>query len=647
MDISVMETHETLHKILNLQCFEPIDRHFARLIVRLAGDNASESLAIAALMASSRTAHGDICARLEAAAGRHLGEVVRDITGVEEPECPGIQLPQLAAWSRSLEASGVVASADGQGKVRSPLVLDGDGNLFMYRYWQYEMIIDQWIRQRVDTESELLHEIRDRVNTDLLRESLNRLFGKTEEYDWQKLAAASGVLRPFTVITGGPGTGKTTTVVKMLSLMIEQFLDKDIIPAIALAAPTGKAAGRMKETIKQQREHIQCGAEVMDIIPGETYTLHRLLGTVRGKPHFRHHEKNPLPYDVVIVDESSMVDVALMAKLMKAMPARGSLVLVGDRDQLASVEAGAVLGDICDSGHHHGYTVEWNKTLEAAKTALPGEYIENTEPHVADSVIMLRKNYRFGSDSGIGRFSNATRESDVEDALTILEDRAYGDISLQSYNNFADLRKLLEALVTEGFKPYLHAKTPGESFMRYGGFTVLTPFRTGPFGIETLNYLAEKILHKAELISGTSQWYSHRPVMITVNDYSLMLYNGDVGIVLPEDPAGQRKDIPPVTWFQEPGGTFRSISPSRLHNIQTSYAMTVHKSQGSEFDHVVLVLPPALTGNYERLLTRELLYTAVTRARSRVTILGKKETVSFMIGNPTMRASGLRDLLWE
>ncbi len=538
-------------------------------------------------------------------------------------------------------------SPDDAGHARAPLVLDDEGNLFMYRYWQYEMVISRWICSRVDPDGDILYPFMKMVHMDVLREGLNRLFDTGDEYNWQRLAAASGVLRPFTVLTGGPGTGKTTTVIKMLAVIIEQYLAANTIPSIALAAPTGKAAGRMKETIKQQRLLVECEQAVLDHIPEETFTLHRLLGTIHGRSHFRHNEDNPLPYDVVIVDESSMVDVALMARLVQAMPKKGRLILLGDRDQLSSVEAGAVLGDICDSGQYHGYTGKWNDVLQGVSTALPEEKIDDAEPPMADTVVMLRKNYRFGTGSGIGELSRSIREGDEKTVLSLLESDQYDDISIIQPSKTGQPFDLLPELVSEGFGPFLRANSPEDAFLKFSEFTILTPFRTGHFGIHSLNHAVEKILHGKGNISVHTPWYDHRPVMITVNDYSLRIYNGDVGIVLPEDVSRQHDETAKRVWFQEPGGSFRSLSPSRLHATQTSYAMTVHKSQGSEFDHVLLVLPPSVTDTSSRLLTRELLYTAVTRARSRVTILGSAEVVSHMAANPTSRASGLRNLLWS
>lgn len=642
-----MKDRETIQQVLSLSCFEPIDRHFARLVVRLAGDGADAPLAVAALLASSRTAHGDICARLAESAGRQLGEVLAGYTGEEQPACPAMTLPRLDGWRKSLLGSGLVKGPGEAGHARAPLVLDDEGNLFMYRYWQYEMVISRWIDRRVGADGEILHSLLERVHMDVLRDGLNRLFAADEGFNWQRLAAASGVLRPFTVLTGGPGTGKTTTVIKMLAVIIEQYLAGNTIPSIALAAPTGKAAGRMKETIKQQRLQIECDQAVLDHIPEETFTLHRLLGTIHGRSHFRHNEDNPLPFDVVIVDESSMVDVALMARLVQAMPEKGRLILLGDRDQLSSVEAGAVLGDICDSGQYHGYTGKWNDVLQGVSTELPAEKIDDAEPPMADTVVMLQKNYRFGTGSGIGELSRSIREGDERTVLSLLESDQYGDISIIQPAQSNQVLAVLPQLVTEGYGAFTQVNSPEEAFSKFAEFTILTPFRTGPFGIHSLNHVVEKILHGKGQISVHTPWYNHRPVMITVNDYSLRLYNGDVGIVLPEDVPHQHEDTAKRVWFQEPGGSFRSLSPSRLHATQTSYAMTVHKSQGSEFDHVLLVLPPSVTDTSSRLLTRELLYTAVTRARSRVTILGSTEVVSYMAANPTSRASGLRNLLWS
>jgi exodeoxyribonuclease V alpha subunit len=404
----------------------------------------------------------------------------------------------------------------------------------------------------------------------------------------------------LTVITGGPGTGKTRTVTEILRQLLGQPRGEQL--RIALAAPTGKAAARLTEAIRPIRNDI------------EAMTIHRLLGYRPGSPYFRHDASNPLDVNVLIVDEASMIDLALMAKLVAAVPADARLVLLGDRDQLASVEAGSVLADIC----------------AAADNAAPNGPLFGT-------VVALRRNYRFAESSGIFRVSTAINSGDADAAIAAFNEKVDQEAKWQPLPSSTKLASALRDHVVGGFRSYLETKDPEEALARLQQFRILCALRHGPFGAENLNALAEQILADARLLEPRATWYAGQPITITRNDYNLALFNGDSGIILPDLEAGGELRA----FFVSAQNRIRRFLPSRLPAHETGFAMTVHKSQGSEFETVLLVLPE----KDAPLLTRELLYTGVTRARKRVEVWAVEETLRAAIGRRIQRTSGLQDAL--
>ena len=400
----------------------------------------------------------------------------------------------------------------------------------------------------------------------------------------QGLAALAAVRRKFCVISGGPGTGKTHTLVLILALMLE--LERGRKLRIAVAAPTGKAAARIQDSIQGVKATLPCDEAVKAQLPERATTIHRLLGYVPDSAQFRHNADNPLPFDVVAVDEASMVDLALMAKLFQAIPPSARVILLGDKDQLASVEAGAVLGDICSA-------------------SLPTKHV------LADCVVQLQRNYRFGEQSAIYRLSSAINTGQPDEVLRILRDCQGGvatDLVAAALPRRAELKAALRERVTAGFSAFLKASDPLQALAALAQFRILCALREGPFGVAGLNQMTEEILDEAGLLRPQGPWYSRRPIMITRNDYNLKLFNGDIGIILPEKESGE-----PRAFFPGPDNTLRQFLPLRLPEHETAYALTVHKSQGSEFDRVLLVLPD----RDSPVLSRELLYTGITRARKR------------------------------
>ncbi|RXK87640.1 exodeoxyribonuclease V subunit alpha [Chlorobaculum sp. 24CR] len=565
----------------------PIDRQAAAFLCRDAKDDTGVLPTVVSLL-SQAVGQGHVCLDLEEIAG----QLVR-IPGSDEP----LRLPDadsLVAALRSLPTLG------GQGEHR-PLILDTAGRLYLYRYFRYEALLAEAIRARAASESGGIDEV-------ALAGQLDRYFAPSENAeDRQRQAALTALRRRFSVISGGPGTGKTTTVVRILALMLEQPGGERM--HIALAAPTGKAAARLAASIASLRDTLPCADEVKRDVPGQVTTIHRLLGTLPGSTGFRHSERNPLPCDAVIVDEASMVDLPLMTALITALPPQARLILIGDRNQLASVEAGAVLGDICRAAESPGSAV-------------------------AGCVTVLDRNYRFGDGSGIAALSRAVNAGDDREALHLLADAGSGTIALEATPTRETMKKRLAAPVLDGFRAYLEAETPVEALRLFDRFRILTALREGPWGAAGTNHAAETLLHGAALIHLDSQFYRGRPVLVTENDYIHKLFNGDTGIILPDPESGNLR-----AFFAAPDGTVRAIPPEFLPRHETAFVMTVHKSQGSEFDRVLMVLPPEDT----ILLTRELIYTGITRARQSVTIWSDEGVLSAAVKRRTERRSGLKE----
>ncbi|MCM8563935.1 exodeoxyribonuclease V subunit alpha [Pseudomonas shahriarae] len=544
-----------------------------------------------------------------------------------------------AHWCHALAASPLVALAvDGSAAAQSrPLVLSGK-RLYLRRYWTYERRIDSALRQRLA--------VQEAVSADL-PQRLNGLFDQPPPdgvVDWQKLACALATRGAFSIVTGGPGTGKTTTVVRLLALLQAPAVEQGTALRIRLAAPTGKAAARLTESISQQVRSLQVPDAVREKIPTEVTTVHRLLGSRPGTRHFRHHAGNLLPLDVLVVDEASMIDLEMMANLLDALPPHARLVLLGDKDQLASVEAGAVLGDLCrdaEAGWYSPDTRQWLENVSGETLAGSGlqEDIDTSHP-LAQQVVMLRYSRRFGEGSGIGQLARWVNQQNPEQARQLLD---AGSHDLFCLHLKGEHDRALERLVldgqgsdAQGYRYYLNllrttrpaAETPRDDLrwtdwarqllQAFDAFQLLCAVRKGPWGVEGLNQRITAALLKARLIDSDQQWYEGRPVLMTRNDYGLGLMNGDIGIALklPESDGGPQ--VLRVAFPRNDGqGGVRFVLPSRLNDVETVYAMTVHKSQGSEFAHTALILPDALNP----VLTKELIYTGITRAKDRFSLI--------------------------
>jgi len=494
------------------------------------------------------------------------------------------------------------------------------------------------------------------------RELLGLLFppARAGETDWQQVACALALRGRLTLVTGGPGTGKTYTAARLLVLL--QALHAGPHPLrVALAAPTGKAAARLRQSISQALQVLR--GQLGSSLPlddwaaqlGPARTLHSLLGTQPGTRRFRHDAGHPLELDVLFVDEASMVHLEMMARLLDALPPAARLVLLGDKDQLASVEAGAVMGDLCQGagsgGAEGGYGPEAAAWVEQATgRALPAQAL-GAGPALAQQTVVLRKSHRF--EGPIGQLALAVNGGDAAAALALLRARPDGEVALAEVRDAAAVLPLAmqgRRGAQGGYRDYLSAllQRPAAAadfddwarnvLRRFDAFRVLCVVREGPWGVAGLNTAIERALGEAGLLPRRGEWYEGRPVMVTRNSPELGVFNGDVGVVL-RSPAGGEGAL--RAYFAD-GDALRSVSVGRLADVETAFAMTVHKSQGSEFEHVLLVLPDEDV----QVLTRELLYTGITRASRALTLLCTNPArLVAAAGRLTRRVSGLRAML--
>jgi exodeoxyribonuclease V alpha subunit len=578
------------------------DVHVALRLGRLGGERAEEVL-LAVALAVRAVRLGSVCVELGAVGRTVLGEAD------ELVDTSALPWPQPAGWLTACTNSPLVASGAGAPGGR-PLRLV-DGLLYLDRYWRQEEQVRTELQERASAAP-------PPVDLERLRAGLARLFpaGPGDVAQRQRLAAAVAALRRVAVLAGGPGTGKTTTVARLLALLHDQ---PGPPPRVALAAPTGKAAARLQEAVHAELP----AAERVRVGDLRAATLHRLLGPRPGSSRFRHDRSNRLPYDVVVVDETSMVSLTMMARLLEAVRPSARLVLVGDPDQLASVEAGAVLGDVVRAS---GGT-EPHLDQRLAALGLPGP----PAGPVRHGVVTLEHTFRF--DGAIAALATAIQAGDADAAVAVLRASRPGLTFVESATAAAP--DVVRDDVVAAGRALVAAARSGDTagaLAQLERHRVLCGHRRGPYGVARWSLEVERWL--AEAVPGLAEggeWYPGRPVLITANDYDNGLYNGDTGVVVAM-PAGPR-----VAFAR--GG--EPLPPSRLSDAATVHAMTVHRGQGSQFARVTVVLPPAESP----LLTRELLYTAVTRAREFVRVVGTEAAVRAAVARPVSRASGLRHRL--
>jgi exodeoxyribonuclease V alpha subunit len=500
-----------------------------------------------------------------------------------------------------------------------------NSRVYLHRYFAYERRLEGNLIQRLNS---------NRVALDVRTQTmLAQLFPDSGAADLQRRAALLACLHRFCVISGGPGTGKTTTVAKVLALLAWQFEARGEPLRLRLLAPTGKAAARLAESLKPGLEVLGLSDSVRAAVEVAPSTIHRALGYQPRTPtRFRHNAQNLLPANVVVVDEAAMVDLSLMTKLCEAVPPTSHLILLGDRDQLASVEAGAVFGDLFNASSHISYSAPLAKELREVL----GESVESTSksPPIADCTIHLEKSYRYSEQGGIAKLAKAIRAGDAKAALLATTSPDIRWLELPDDSRVGEAAEVaLRTCVSEGFAALRQARTPEERLTALSAFRLLSPHRRGLLGVEGLNMLAEGVGIGARARDSA---YAGQPILINENDYQAELYNGDVGII------DHSKSGKLAAFF--PGeGRLRQLSLARLPAYSTVYAMTIHKSQGSEFDRVVVVLPH----NSSPLLSRELLYTGITRAKTHVTIVSSRSSLRAAVEQRVERCSGLRGALWS
>ena len=613
-------------RLYDMDNFNKIDIHFARFIAMLAKEN-DPDIVLASALVSQVTGDGDVCLDLRTYAGK-------TIQSQKEGDSK-IRCPELPIWREKL----IACPAVGPPGEKRPLILDQKNRLYLFRYWEYEHNLVEAIQKKAQRTL-------NNLDYGILKESLRRLFPEvsTDTPDRQKLGAIVAALRNLCVISGGPGTGKTTTIAKILAVLLEQSRDQKL--KICLAAPTGKASARMAEAIQVAKQELNCRSHIKDLIPREASTIHRLLKSIPDSPYFYHNAERQLPADLVVVDEASMVDLALMSKLVMALSDDTHLILVGDKDQLASVEAGSVLGDICGHNAKDGFVNDFYQELDCTGAEKLDPIIQQCHAGrgLHDCIVLLKNNYRFAAESGIGGVSRAVNQGNFERAVSLIADTQRLDINREVYATTGDFYLSLKEQVLEGYTRYFETGDPHEAIVRFQEFQILCAVKKGPFGVDAINRFSEIVLMERGLIDPVvlknHVWYPGRPVLITRNDYQLGLFNGDIGITMP-DVASNGANL--RVFFPGSDGKPRVFLPHRLPAHETVFAMTIHKSQGSEFDKIVLVLP----NTDSPVLTRELLYTGITRAKERVAIWGHDEILRLTIDRKLKRTSGLRDALWD
>ena len=607
----------------------PLDRHLGRAVHALEG--ADEHVALGAALASRAVQLGHVCVDLS-----RLD--FHELCPAEELAKVGAAWPEREVWLEALRESPLCCVRETSARpldTPAPLVLDAHGRLYLQRYARYEHTLAALLLGRARRLSD--------VDLPLLGAGIRRLFGGapgsaegSPVAGAQALVACVAALHALAVICGGPGTGKTTTVVKILALLEEQVLARGERPLhVLLLAPTGKAARRLASSVQAGLAALPVSDAVRAAIPTEAYTIHRALGG-GASGRFRHDAENPLPADVVLVDEVSMVDLALLYRLAIAIRPHARLILQGDKDQLASVEAGAILGDIYDGAA----AAAWSKPFTEEVAALTGRELgaAHAESGLHDCLVSLDASFRYRESSGIGRLARAINAGDTAAALNVLR-RPSAAAERDTWLFEPDIRgvpaQALEGLAVEGYTAFVRASDPAQKLEQLGRYRVLCALRQGRFGVEQQNRDIEHWLAAAGLIEPGATFYENRPIIVTQNDYSLGLFNGDVGVVVRDEHGRLR------VCFEGAEGA-RFLSPGRLPPHETVFATTIHKSQGSEFDAVSIVLPDTPSA----LVGRELVYTAVTRARRRVDLFAPLEVIRGALARTVQRPSGLRDALW-
>jgi exodeoxyribonuclease V alpha subunit len=659
-------TLTTLHAWADKGWLRRLDSALASFILELDA-TAGPVLLISAAILAQMEGRGHTCLPLQQLVGNPDEVLAWPPQAKAELQTQWSLLPgNLAEWLEALRASPLVRLNSDSADMGQPLVLSQAGDkplLYLRRYWLNEQQVGQQIRQRCASSQAL--------DEHLAARWLDRLFESTDKPDaaagmvnWQKLACAVALRASLTVITGGPGTGKTYTAARLLALLFAMSTEPARL-RVALAAPTGKAAARLRQSIDFSLQELdsRLGGELdlpaLTQRMGAAKTLHSLLGARLGTREFRFNANNLLDVDILIVDEASMIHLEMMSALLLALPAGAKLILLGDKDQLASVEAGAVLGDLCRDAVQGNYSQETARYAKATSgQTVPPELLatDSSPSALTQQTVMLRESHRFGGV--IGQLAQAVNAGQSTQAQSLLQNDATGVLQTIKRSNvesvlqlavhgrpgatacYTDYLQLVKA--GAGAKPETsadHEAWVNSVLKAFDRFRILCAVNETDWGTRSLNQSVQRSLGQAGLLNPRGEWFAGRPVMVTRNDPALGVFNGDVGVTLPGPPGTTALRV----YFLD-GDTLRSVGVSRLAYVETAFAMTVHKSQGSEFLHTALVLPPG--GN--KVLTRELVYTGITRARERFTLIEAQEgLLRLAIEKRSQRASGLEEKLTD
>ncbi|WP_153913684.1 exodeoxyribonuclease V subunit alpha [Shewanella sp. TC10] len=618
-----------------------------------------------------------ICALLsQQLSSQHSCLVINSID-LANPFCEQQPLCQITVNHQQLMLAIAELTCIGEPNENAPLIIE-HGRLYLNKYYHFETQVAERLNHMATIDLA--------VDTQVLPAYLNDLFDEAspaqapQKINWQKVATATALTKALAVITGGPGTGKTTTVTKLLLLLLTQEA-----LTIRLVAPTGKAAARLSESIKASKSRLlaqvsQTGkpelVAALNNIPEEAATLHRLLGVIPNSHAFRHNKDNPLRLDLLVVDEASMVDLPMMHKLLNALPSKARLILLGDQDQLASVEAGAVLADICsglantqlDSASHEAlnrnqrlqpWRMRYSSQQAQLLAQLTGEATQqfvHQQPMIGDSLCMLMHSHRFKGDAGIGLLATAVNSVDISgirrewqfghQELTWIEHQTEGQslqllqASVAAYSQYLQMVLDNHHQFEQGANTAVHGAA--DIIDSFNQFRILCAMRSGEFGVDGMNLAITNVLKQNHWIKPTQEFYLGRPIIIQSNDYNLGLFNGDIGLILQDELKPERL----MAYFIKADGSLLKVQPARLPQHDSCFAMTVHKSQGSEFEQVAFVLPQKPSNAQWQLLTKELVYTAITRAKEHFICLGSPYVFERACKQVTSRASGLALRLW-
>ncbi|MEX0609141.1 MAG: exodeoxyribonuclease V subunit alpha [Balneolaceae bacterium] len=592
-------------QLLHREVISLVEYEFVRFLLQL-DPKAEQEVLLAAAGCVHAQLNGHVCLDLNRMQSGFL---------FNSPESQIKISPSLQEkWLSALRKSDLLAT---NGELK-PLVLD-DGRLYLHRFWKYEQTLAKWIREKAE-----------RINSpgDAVAETIQKFISpgnSSSEVNWQHVALCLSFVKDLVVISGGPGTGKTFTVLNIIAAHAHHHKNEKF--RVALAAPTGKAARRLSESIAAGKNQILNKIEPDIEIPDAALTVHKLLGSDFHGEHFKFNEKNKLPYDLVVIDEASMLDITMWVRLIRAIDDHTKLIVLGDKDQLASVEAGSILGDIC------GGENSFSGNVAEAVDELSGIKIPEKEnlPAINDSVIFLTKSYRFDQKSGIRKLADAINQSDPETALNLLQDPEYPDLKLLE-PSAENMKAMINEFATDHFMEY-QKRAEADKLDASNQKKILCALRRGPYGVEQINANAEQQIKRAFSGVNAGEWYSGRIVMAKRNDSVLKIRNGEIGISTEADEE--------LVHFEGEGSI--PVSAGRLQEYEPAYAITIHKSQGSEFEDVAIVLPTAMNP----VLSKEILYTSVTRARQSALVIGTKEIIQQTILNSVARNSGLGKRIWN